>query len=107
MEVSRKNYNSLLAKYRELETTLATLSGRKEEATGRLKTLEGELNKLTKGMDAKEVLMKLEKEAEVRVDVLRAKVVELERLVADFKFTGTSNTGTAPGNKEFDFDVEV
>jgi chromosome segregation ATPase len=97
MEVSKKSYNALLAHYRELETTLATLSGRKEEATKRLNTLEGQLEKLTKGMDVDEVLARLEKEAEVRIDTLRAKVVELERLVADFKVSKINN----------DFDVEV
>lgn len=107
MAVSRQDYNNLLARYRELETTLATLSGRKEEAMGRLKILEGQLGKLTKGADAKEVLSKLEKEAEVRMEVLRTRVGELERLVADFKLTGMTSIGSVAGSKDFDFDVEV
>lgn len=95
MEVSRKNYNVLLKQFKECEKSTISLEEQKKLAVGRLEEAEKALSLLTSGRDPDEVVLRLEKEIEIRMETLRSKLLELEGIV-------TSNLTTKSDLDEID-----
>jgi len=85
MEPTRKNYNALLKQFKDCEKTIIGIEERKRLAAERLEEAKKSLVELTAGKNPDEVLAKLGKEVEIRMETLRSKIIELERIVVDFK----------------------
>lgn len=95
MEPTRKNYNILLKQFKECEKSTISLEEQKKLAVGRLEEAEKALSLLTSGRDPDEVVLRLEKEIEIRMETLRSKLLELEGIV-------TSNLTTKSDLDEID-----
>ena len=100
MEVSRKNYNLLLKKYKECEKFVIGIEEKKKLALAGLKEKEELLASLVAGRDPDEVVDILEKEVETRMEILRTKLLELENMVVNLK----SDRELAE-NKDFEVDI--
>ncbi len=80
----KDEYESLKTKHANVKENIATLLGKKEVADKELKKIDEELKALIKDKNPQEVLEKLEKEIEVRLEMLRSDILKMEREVEEF-----------------------
>lgn len=102
--MSLKNeYEGLKKRYERVKKSVATLQGQKQMATKNLEKIDEKLSKLTKGRDAQEILDKLEKEIEARMEMLGSQVTEYENTLEDFM----ANDPKTENQSADDFDFKI
>lgn len=110
MTSSKSEYEALKTKQETLKDNISTLQGKKEVAEQELVKIDAELKKLTKGKDPQEVLAKLDKEIEVRLELIRGDVTKMEREVelfmSDEEVITDESFSDNSSSSDFDFDLE-
>jgi archaellum component FlaC len=101
----KDEYKALKTKHDKLKDTISSLQGKKEVAEKELKKIDVDLSNLTKGKDPYELLEKLEKEIEVRLELIRGDVLKLEREVESF-LVDEEPLFDDSGSSDFNIDLE-
>ena len=81
----KSELDDLLKRYETIKDQIADAKAMKKQAKARIAEINIELEKLTKGKDVTDVIIKLEKEIEVRKQKVNDKIIELENVVESNK----------------------
>jgi F0F1-type ATP synthase membrane subunit b/b' len=81
----KSELDDLMKRYETIKDRIADAKAMKKQAKTRIAEIDEELDKLTKGKDVTEIIIKLEKEIEIRKQAVNDKIIELENVVESHK----------------------
>ncbi len=97
--ITKQDYDKLIARYSMLEKEMVRLQERKRQAEEEIRAAEDSISAMTEGRSrdsddyVERLVLKLEKELETRIEVIRNKVSEFERVIQDFKILEDRDAG--------------
>jgi hypothetical protein len=77
----KTDYNYLMRRYESIKDHIAEAKAQKKQAKADIVEIDEELATITKGKDVTEIIIKLEKEIEIRKQGVNDKIIELENVV--------------------------